>query len=230
MKTSIVVIIAIILATPISTSIASTDKQSLGHIGVYIYESLEGYHSISSTCGNLLSQGLIKCDANPSVQDRVPLVTNESVRILEEMTEDRKIVVSPVVAWFTGGSIISPSITIADDDIKFVDLTWHIDTDRVMGLASELDHVLIGTVSGQLRRTQEQAAQSGSTLVSVTVRGNFRIVRVADGSVIWATTQSTVKAGFDPRVAFEGGIENISEKVVSDLTSFLTPNSKEMNE
>ncbi len=186
-----------------------------GSIGLYIYENLEREHTISSVAGTELGNTLLEYFEKVSVIDRVPLESNETVRILDEMTKERKVTVTSVHTWLSGGVISSPTLTFADDSIKFKDLTWHIDSGAIMKDAGKrgLKKVLYGDFSGFV----SPANPNNPRLASVTVVANLRLVTVAGESVEWAKTYRSVMAGFDPRVAFSDAIVSICETVSNDL-------------
>ncbi len=211
MKTRNLVLIAsgaLLLLSLASAAGAQTSGLSLG---IYIFENLEGYHSVSSAAGTELSN-LLQADwPKVMVFDKVPLESNETVRILEEMTEDRKVVVTAINTWLQGGVISTPTVTFADDAIKFKDLTWHLDQAAVQADAAErgLSHVLIGTFTGLVK----EAGTGGGKLVSVQVLANVRVMKTADGSVAWSGTYRDRAAGFDPRSAFDETVLKIAGKI-----------------
>ena len=193
----------------------SVSGEKGGSIGLYIYENIEGEHTISSAAGTELGNTLLKHFNKVSVIDRVPLESNETVRILDEMTKERKVTVTSVHTWLSGGVISSPTLTFADDSIKFKDLTWHIDSGAIMKDAGKrgLKKVLYGDFSGYVSPGNPNNPRLGS----VTVVANLRLVTVAGESVEWAKTYRSVMAGFDPRVAFSDAIVSICETVSEDL-------------
>jgi hypothetical protein len=199
---------------------ASTAGAGLGRVGVYVYESIESYHSAGATAGNAIATALLPLAESAIAFDRIPLQSNETVRILSEMTKGREIVMSAIVATLAGGIIASPTMKMADDEIKFKDLTWHVDHDAVIADATKrgLTHVIIGTATGQARETADRAAGSGSKLISVTVQASLQLVDLKTGAAIWAKSLRHVQAGFDPRVAFDEGLLAIGEKATVELT------------
>jgi hypothetical protein len=186
-------------------------------LGIYIYESIEGFHSVSSAAGTRLASTLKPFFNKVQSFDKIPLESNESVRILEEMTKDRKIVITAISTWLSGGVIAAPTVTFADDDIKFRDLTWHVNQDAVMKDADDKDmsHVLIGSFSGMIKAAAKQADSRGK-LLSVTVIANLRLIEAGGGTTLWADTYREVRAGFDPRVVFDEVVEEISKKAGRD--------------
>ncbi|MBN2069952.1 MAG: hypothetical protein JW814_00735 [Candidatus Krumholzibacteriota bacterium] len=190
--------------------------EKAGSIGLYIYENIEGAHTVSSTAGTELTNTLLGSFRKVSVIDKVPLESNETVRILDEMTKDRKVTVTSIHTWLSGGVISSPTLTFADDAIKFKDLTWHIDHEKIIKDATErgLDKVLFGDFSGYIADTNS----SNRKLGSVTVVANLRLMTVKGESVEWAKTYRSVTAGFDPRVTFDEAVVNICKAIADDLS------------
>lgn len=195
--------------------------EKLGKVGVYLYENVEGFHTAGAACGTSLADHLKPYAKGVIAFDKVPLESNETVRILDELTKDRKIVVAAVHTWLAGGAISTPSVTLADDAIKFKDLTWHVNQEAILKEAAKsgLSHVLLGTVTGLVKESGNRAAQSGSKLFSVTVQANFQLVDVASGAGLWAKTYRDVKAGFDPRTAFDEGALHVGEMAGKDLAT-----------
>jgi hypothetical protein len=192
-----------------------------GSLGIYIYENIEGYHTISSTAGTELTNALLPVFGKVMAYDRIPLESNETVRILEEMTKDRKVAVTAVSTWLSGGVISAPTVTFADDDIKFKDLTWHIDQEAVMADAKKngMTHVLFGSISGLVKSVEGMDAKE--RLVSVNAIANLKLVDVSLGAVVWAKTYRDVKAGFDARRAFDDAVVDLSAKAAGEVLTFL---------
>jgi hypothetical protein len=195
----------------------------LGSVGIYVYENLEGAHTPSSASGTRLAALLASSATQVLAVDKVPLVSNESVRILDKLTEDRKIVVAAVHTWFTGNVIAAPTITLADDAIKFQDLTWHVDRETVLVQAAKdgQTQALIGTATGLIKEAGNRAAQSGSKLRSVTVEADFQLIDVRTGAASWAQHFRVVNAGFDPRVAFDDGLTQVAELAAKELQTMI---------
>ena len=208
----VVLIVSVLLAMTPGLTISG---EKAGSIGLYIYENIERAHTISSTAGTELGNTLLKYFKKVSVIDRVPLESNETVRILDEMTKERKVTVTSIHTWLSGGVISSPTLTFADDAIKFKDLTWHIDSDEIIKDAGKrgLKKVLYGDFSGYVAQTNPNNPRLGS----VTVVANLRLMTVDGESVEWAKTYRSVTAGFDPRVAFDDAVVSICETVSEDL-------------
>lgn len=205
-------------------NVSYSDSNSNESLGIYIYENIEGYHTVSSTAGTELSNVFLNLFDKVMTIDRVPLQSNETVRILEEMTEDRKIVVTAINTWLTGGVISTPTITFADDAIKFKDLTWHIDQEKVLADAKEkkVSHALIGSFTGMVKSVKEDKTGPKGRLISVNVIANVRLVEVPGGAVLWAKTYRDIKAGFDFRTAFDSAVLGISEYVAKDAKKSLS--------
>jgi hypothetical protein len=192
-----------------------------GSLGIYIYENIEGYHTVSSTAGTELTSAFLPVFEKVMVYDRIPLQSNETVRILEEMTEDRKVAITAISTWLSGGVISAPTVTFADDDIKFKDLTWHIDQEAIIADAKKtgMTHALIGTISGFVKSVEGMDAKG--RLVSVNATANLKLLDVSQGTVVWAETYRDVKAGFDARSAFEDAVLDLSAKAGGDVLAFL---------
>lgn len=200
---------------------ASADTGSKGSLGIYIYENIEGYHTVSSTAGTELTSAFLPAFAKVMAFDRVPLESNETVRILEKMTEDRKVTVTAINTWLAGGAIAAPTVTFADDDIKFKDLTWHVDENAVMADAKKkgMTHILIGSISGLVKQSGGGGAKA--RLVSATAMANLKLLDVVQGTAVWAKTYRDVKAGFDARTAFDDAVLCISGKAGGEVMEFL---------
>ena len=204
--------IVIFTVVTLSASDCIAGKKS---VGVYIYENIEGYHQSAAVSGPAMFDSLKEMFGTVNFVDKVPLESNETARILEEMTEGRKVVVSNINTWLTGGVISSPTITFADDAIKFKDLTWHIDENKILeeAKAQKLTHVLIGTFTGKVKGS----STNGKTL-AVNVSASLKLLSTTGSGVIWAKYYNDVKAGFDARVAFEDAAITISKQAGKDLS------------
>jgi hypothetical protein len=202
-------------------AMAAGGVEAKGSLGIYIYENIEGYHTVSSTAGTELTNTFLPLFEKVMAYDRVPLQSNETARILEEMTKDRKVAVTAISTWLSGGVISAPTITFADDDIKFRDLTWHIDQEAVIADARKngMTHALFGTISGFVRSVE--GADTKGRLVSVNATANLKLVDISQGTVVWAETYRDTKAGFDARTAFEDAAFDLSSKAGSDVLAFL---------
>jgi len=219
---AILVFLALLTAALIhqGTARAVTGKSS---VGIYLYENIEGFHTVSSTANTLFAASLEPAFARITTCDRVPLESNETVRILEEMTEDRKVVVTTLTAWAAGGVISAPTVTFADDDIKFKDLTWHVDEKALREDAGgrKLDYALTGSFSGMVKRAGGDESEPRRRLVSVTVVSNLKLIDLRDDAVVWAGSYSEVAAGFDSRVAFNEAVTMICEIAGADINKRL---------
>jgi len=192
-----------------------------GFLGIYAYESIEGQHTVSSAAGTELANAFIPLFAKVIAFDKVPLTSNETVRILEKMTKDRKLVVTAINTWLAGGVVTAPTLTLADDSIKFKDLTWHINQDTVLADAKRngMTHVIIGTFTGIANPPAE--GEAPKKIRPVSVLGNLRLMDVAKGTVVWAKTYRQAKADFDSRLAFNGAVLKIAETAAKDATAAL---------
>jgi hypothetical protein len=189
------------------------EKKKGGYLGIYTYENIEGYHTVSGAAGTELINSYLPFFERVVTFDKVPLTSNETVRILEKMTKDRKIVVTAINSWLAGGVVAVPTVTLADDAIKFKDLTWHINQDSVLTDAKKkgMTHVIIGTFTGIENPVQTDAEGARKRMRSVNVLGNLRLMDVARGSVIWAKTYRQAKADFDSRLAFNAAVLAVAE-------------------
>lgn len=215
------------MAMPVAAILAlwagSSPALTLGNTGVYIYENLEGKHSSASTCAVALVAHMRNHATGIVSFDRVPLQSNESVRILDQLTKDRKIIVTNISTWFGGGVVAAPTVTLADDALKFADLTWHIDRDAVLRDAADkrLAQVIVGVAEGLIKQSERPAGSSGSRLVSVTIEVNIQLLQVGTGMALWANTYTAVQAGFDPRAAFALGLQELGKTIAADIQAFL---------
>jgi len=192
-------------------------------LGIFVYENLEGEHTPSSTFGTHLGSMLQPVCKNIKVEDSVPLKTNETVRILDEETKDRKVVWTTLSTYARNGDVDYPAITFADDDIKFMDLTWKVDGDRVVAEAGKdgLTHCLMGTCTGYVMPPNETSATGKMGLASVTASVNVRLYNLATGRDEWMKNYRQVVAHSDPRIAFEQAIELVSDRIAGDLTVYM---------
>ena len=199
------------------------EKKKGGYLGIYTYENIEGYHTVSAAAGTELTNAYLPFFERVVAFDKVPLTSNETVRILEEMTKDRKIVVTAINSWLAGGLVAAPTVTLADDAIKFKDLTWHVNQDSVLADAKKkgMTHVMIGTFTGIEIPARSDAEGAGKRLRSVNVLGNLRLMDVARGSVIWAKTYRQAKADFDSRLAFDAAVLTVAESAAKEAKEIL---------
>jgi len=158
-----------------------------------------------------------------TTNNKVPLESNESVRILSDMTKNRNVEIVALNTWIAGNIISAPTVTFADDDIKFRDLTWHVDENSINKSAKKigLDMVISGSFTGLVRQSTAAERIQSNKLSSVSVIANLKLMNVTDQGVIWTKTYNEVVAGFDPRVAFNEAVLNISKKAATELKSFL---------
>jgi hypothetical protein len=215
----VAVICAFLVAGAVQCRALQTPK---GFLGVYAYETLEGRHTVSSAAGTELANAFIPLFAKVTTSDKVPLTSNETVRILEAMTKDRKIVVTTLSAWLAGGVIAAPTITLADDSMKFKDLTWHVDEDSVLADAKRagMTSVIIGTFTG-MANPIAGTGEAAKNLRSVNVLGNIRLIDVKQGGVVWAKTYRRAKADFDSRLAFNGAVLEVADSAAKDIKEAL---------
>jgi hypothetical protein len=203
------------------TTMAMADTGAKGSLGIYIYENIEGYHTVSSTAGTELANVFTPVFGKVMAYDNIPLESNETVRILEEMTKDRKVTVTVLNTWLSGGSLSVPTVTFADDDIKFKDLTWHVDQKAVLADAKEkgMTYALFGSISGLVKGVEGEGAKQ--RLVSVNTIANLKLVDISQGTVVWAKTYREIKAGFDARTAFDDAVVSLSAKAGNEILEFL---------
>jgi hypothetical protein len=192
-------------------------------LGIYVYENLEGDHTPSSTFGTYLGSMLQPVCKNIKVEDSVPLKTNETVRILDEETKDRKVVWTTLSTYAEKGSVDYPAITFADNDIKFMDLTWKVDGDRVVAAARKagLTHCLIGTCTGYVTPPSMESAAGKKGLTPVTASVNVRLRNLATGVDEWMKNYRQVVPHTDHRIAFEQAIEMVAERIAKDLAVYM---------
>ncbi|MFA4946918.1 MAG: hypothetical protein WC674_00195 [Candidatus Krumholzibacteriia bacterium] len=209
-------VVAIVLTY--SSQGEAIEKKKGGYLGIYTYENIEGYHTVSGAAGTEMTNAFMPFFEKVVAFDKVPLTSNETVRILEEMTKDRKIIVTAINSWLAGGVVSAPTVTIADDAIKFKDLTWHINQDSVLAEAKKkgMTHVIVGTFTGIENPVQSDAEGARKRLRSVNVLGNLRLMDVARGSVIWAKTYRQAKADFDSRLAFNAAVLTVAETAAKE--------------
>jgi len=197
-----------------------TDRSSAdtSSVGIYVFETLEDTHKSMGIAGTAVAEGLRTQFAGVRVYDRIPLESNETVRILDEMTEGREIVLLPVTTFLHGTVLLPPTIRISDDAIKFKDLTWHVNQDSVITHArsNKHTHVIIGRVEGRTN-TARASSSGGRALISVNVRVNLRLMDTDSGSIEWAQTLDDTRAGFDPRIVFDGLVEELTQVAVKGL-------------
>jgi hypothetical protein len=192
-------------------------------LGIYVFENLEGQHTQSSTFGTRLGADLLPVCEKIVVEDSVPLESNETVRILDEMTKNRKVIVTTLRAVAKDGVVEFPTIAFADDSIKFTDLTWKVDDNKVLEVAktSGVTKCLMGTCEGIVTRPSADSASGRRGLVAVTASVNVRLLTVPDGEAEWMNTYRQVVSHTDARLAFEQAIEMVSAQVAKDLRKFL---------
>ncbi|NIO29538.1 MAG: hypothetical protein GTO29_13405 [Candidatus Latescibacteria bacterium] len=212
--------VAVILLCPRSTSADKPIK-----LGIFVFENLEGIHTQSSTFGTSLGSQLMPMLEKVRVEDSVPLQSNETVRILDELTKDRKVVMTTLHAVFRNGVIDYPAVVFADDAVKFIDLTWKVDDDKTMELAKEtgLSHCLIGTCQGIATAPHEESAAGRRGLTAVTASVNVRLHNISSGEAEWMNTYRRVVSHTDPRLAFEQAVEMVAEDIAEDLKGFFEP-------
>ena len=208
----------LILSILLLMSIGGATQADARSVGVYIYETLEGYHQSMGVGGTVLADSLRVRFEGVRIFDNIPLESNESVRILDEMTEGREVVLTPVVTILNGTAIAPPAVTMSDDALNFQDLTWHVDQDAVIAHAKEnnLTHVLIGRIEGRANRSRS-ATSSGRALISVQATANLRLLNIADNTSEWSQTIEDTQAGFDARVVFDRLVMELSRTAAKKL-------------
>jgi hypothetical protein len=216
------VLLSLVCAISLVMVVFSESPAGPPKLGVYVFENLEGYHTQSSTLGTRLGAELLPLCEKVVVEDSVPLESNETVRILDEMTKDRKVVVTTLHAFAKDGGVDYPSVVFADDAIKFADLTWKVDDGKVLELAkaSGDTHCLMGTCEGIATKPSKDSASGRRGLVAVTASVNIRLLSVSDGKAEWMNTYRQVVSHTDPRIAFEQAIELVSAQIADELREF----------
>jgi hypothetical protein len=146
------------------------------------------------------------------------------VRLLDELTKDRKVVVTTLTAAFKNGAVDYPAVTFADDDVKFTDLTWKVDLEKTISSAKEagLTHALVGTCAGIITEPHEKSAAGKRELMAVTASVNVRLFNLATGEADWMNTYRHVVSHTDPRLAYEQAAEAAAAEVAGDLKKILT--------
>ncbi len=191
-------------------------------IGIFIFENLEGVHTQSSNFGTQLGSKMMPWCGKVHIEDSVPLRSNETVRILDEMTKDRKVVVTTLLAYQKGGGIDYPAVVFADDDIKFIDLTWKVDGEKATEAAKKagLNYCLIGTCKGLVTPPNKDTAAGKRNLSAVTASVNIRLQNVSNGEQEWMNTYRQVVSHSDPRIAFEQAVEMVADQIAEDLEAY----------
>jgi hypothetical protein len=217
------ILTAIVLCATLGLAGPASVEAGTHSLGIYVYENIEGFHTVSSTANTKLAASLQPVFAKIAENNKVPLESNETVRILDELTEDRKVTVTPLTSWITGNVISAPTITFADDDIKFMDLTWHVDENAVKEdtKAKGLSHALVGAFSGMVKSAGGEGSAK-KRLLSVTVIANMKLINVKDDSIAWSWSHTAVAAGFDSRVAFNDAVSNICDIASEELIKKLS--------
>jgi hypothetical protein len=192
-------------------------------LGIFVHENLEGDHTPSSTFGTHLGSMLQPVCKNIKVEDSVPLKTNETVRILDEETKDRKVVWTTLSTYAQKGAVDYPAITFADNDIKFMDLTWKVDGDKVVALAKNagLTHCLTGTCTGYITQPSARSAAGKQDLTVVTASVNVRLHNMATGEAEWMKNYRQAVPHTDLRIAFEQAAEMVAERIAKDLAVYV---------
>jgi hypothetical protein len=208
---------ALVLFVPLRVSRASPVK-----LGIFVFENIEGYHTQSSTFGTRVGAELLSMCDDVKVEDSVPLESNETVRILEEMTEDRKVVVTTLHAAVKDGVVEYPAVVFADDAVKFADLTWKVDDGKALEAAKKagLSHCLIGTCKGLVTPPDKESAAGRRGLSAVTASVNVRLLSVSSGKAEWMDTYRQVVSHTDARIGFEEAVEMVATRVAEDLAGF----------
>lgn len=218
--TGTAIVMTIVTLATLSVSVAAA---ATGALGIYVYENIEGYHRVASTSGTELSAALLTAFARVMAYDKIPLQSNETVRILDEMTKDREVVVTSITTWLHGEILAMPTVKFKDDAIKFSDLTWHVDQDKVVADAktNKLDHILIGSITGLVNPVQSASSPSGRKLFSVQAMGNFRLIDLRNETTVWAQTYRETQAGFDTRGVFDELAARVGEAAGRDIVAAL---------
>lgn len=196
-------------------------------IGIYIFENLEGRNVTSSTAATILARELRDAGMQVSVASRVPLQSNESIRLLDELATGETLVSTRTATAFAGGGVIQFETTkISDETLKYSDLTWHIDQNALMEQAKEagVEYVLMGDVRGTLL---PPSSVGGGKLRSVEVSGRLQLVKVGTGMADWSDILRSRQADFRAELAFDKAAESGAQKVAKSLLETLSPKTKE---
>jgi hypothetical protein len=219
----LVVLCALAAAAILAAAAAGPSAADSMNLGIFVYENLEGYHTPSSTFGTYLGSKLMPVCKTIKVEHRVPLQTNETIRILDEETEDRKIVWTTLDAFFNNGTIDYPAVTFADDDIKFRDLTWKVDEETAVKWAREagMTHCLMGTCTGYVTIPSKKTEVGQRGLKVVTASVNIQLYNLKTGETEWMQNYRQVVSHMDNRIAFEQGAEMVADRIAKDLSIFM---------
>ncbi len=217
---SMLLLLTLVILFPNSLAVCADNPVKLG---IFVFENLEGYHTQSSTFGTSLGSELMPVCKKIRVEDSVPLESNETVRILDEMTEERKVVVTTLHAFVRNGEFDYPAVVFADDAIKFIDLTWKVNDEKASEIAKAagMSHCLIGTCKGIATPPSEDSPAGRRGLTAVTASVNVRLHNLSNGDVEWMNTYRQVVSHSDPRLAFEQAAEAAAAQVAKDLKKFL---------
>ena len=192
-------------------------------IGIYVFENLEGRNVTSSTAATILARELRDAGEQVSVASRVPLQSNETIRLLDEMSTGETLVSTRTATAFAGGGVIQFETTkISDEVLKYTDLTWHIDQAALMDLAKEagVDYVLMGDVRGTLL---PPSSVGGGKLRSVEVSGRLQLVNVKTGMADWSDILRSRQADFQEDLAFDKAAETGALAAAKSLLKTITP-------
>jgi len=164
-----------------------------------------------------------------SVASRVPLQSNETVRLLDELSTGETLVTTRTARAFAGGGVIQFETTeISDETLKYTDLTWHLDQNALMEQAKEagVEYVLMGDVRGTLL---PPSSVGGGKLRSVEVSGRLQLVKVGTGMADWSDILRSRQADFRAELAFDKAAESGAQKIAESLLGTLSPEAKEVD-
>jgi len=181
--------------------------------GVYIYEHLEGQTVPGSTFCHAFSSAV--GSRGYTCVDRVPLESNENVRILSEMTEGRTVVVTTLRAAWMGGQIVYPAVEMPADEIKFIDLSWHVDSDAVIEAATAAGQAeyIVGSISGQVTEGQWSDRQT----YRVTAICNVQKIFTKFGTAVWTFQKTKTGSGFDPVVVYAKLVAELGAEAAASI-------------
>jgi hypothetical protein len=92
-----VILTGLVLLATLGLATSAGAESGKSSLGIYLYENIEGFHTVSSTANARFASSLLPVFTKITTNDKVPLESNESVRILDELTKDRKVTVTTVI-------------------------------------------------------------------------------------------------------------------------------------
>lgn len=216
LRTVVSLLLTVLLSSGIADGAEHYSEQS---VGIFLYENLDGRHASSSLAGTSVSSSLNGVFGSVRVLDKVPLVSNESVRMLSAMTAGREVTISAIRTWMVGGIIQAPTITLADNAIKFRDLTWHLDQESCLAWCADqgLDFALVGSVTGRTNPVESVRSGGGRKPHSVHAVAGLQLIEIATQKATWTHTYAPKGVGFDPQIVFSDLMVQLGENIGRDI-------------